>query len=475
MAERGVAPTALHRVTEPARTPTTVPLAAGRLGARLSLRARLNLMIALTMALIIGLGFVFAIHSARSSVAEEVESTVNLAIQLIEAGLAERHDPARPITDWLSQLSHVDRTRHLRIHVLQPPQPSATPTERGEPREHAAPAWFVWAVAPRLAVTERRLTSPGFPDLEIRIEAEAGDEIAEAWSETRGFLMLIGVLAAAVYALVHVTVGRAFRSVATILDGLEEIDKGDYAARLPPFPLPEFAMIANAFNHMAATLEHTRNENRALTQQSLSIQEEERRYLAQELHDEFGQSLTAIKVMAAALRGALPSPHSEPVAHIMAICDRLFGVMRGMMRRLRPIILDELGLNASIEDLIENWRARNPEIELVFDGDERIDERSGAARIHLYRIVQEGLTNVLKHANARHVRVTLGLDEDRQPPRIVLAVGDDGDGCDPAQPRRGFGLPGIRERVTSLGGTVTVDTRPGHGFVVRVTIPASEE
>jgi two-component system sensor histidine kinase UhpB len=445
-------------------------------GEQLSLRTRLNLMIALTMLLIIGLGFLFAIHNARRSVAAEVESTLNLALQLIEAGLAERRDSPRPISEWLSQLRHIDRTRHLRIHILQPPQMLSDQGVDPRLRPHAAPAWFVWAVSPRPAVAERRLTSAGQPEIEIRIEAEAGDEIAEAWTEAQGFLMLIAVLAAAVYALVHISVGRAFNSVGTILEGLEEIDKGDYSTRLPDFPLPEFRMIAGAFNHMATTLEHARDENRALTQQSLTIQEEERRYLAQELHDEFGQSLTGIKVMAAALRYAGRSER-EPVEQIMAICDRLFGVVRGMMRRLRPIILDELGLHASLEDLIENWRTRNPEIELEFDGDERVDEHAGSARIHLFRIVQECLTNVLKHAYARHVRVALRLDESDHlsARRIVLEISDDGCGFDPGQPRRGFGLLGIRERVASLGGTVRLRTRPGTGVSLQVQVPSRAE
>ncbi len=427
------------------------------------------------MLLIVGLGFVFAIYSARQSVAEEVSSTVNLAMQLIEAGLAEHRDTDRPIAGWLSQLGHLDRTRHLRIRIDQSPATLAgRPADQRAGREEA-PDWFAWAVAPEPVVAEKRVISDGQPDIAIRIEADAGDEIDEAWHETQGFLSLILVLAVAIYGVVHTTVGRAFRTIGVILEGLEEIDKGDYGTRLPHFPLPEFARISQAFNHMAASLENTRNENRALAQQSLAIQEEERRYLAQELHDELGQSLTAIKVMAASLR-QMGGKAQEPVEQIMAICDRLFGVVRGMMRRLRPTMLDELGLSASIEDLIEHWRARHPALDLTLSCEEGVDECAGPVRIHLYRIVQECLTNIVRHADARRASVELSLIRRHPAPAvwIRLVIADDGRGFDAAQPRRGLGLPGVRERVISLGGRFELNTAPGRGVEIEVMVPCGE-
>ncbi len=446
--------------------------------ARLSLRARLNLMIGFTMLLIVGMGFVFAIYSARRSVAEEVSSTVNLAMQLIETGLAEHRGSDRPISGWLAQLDHLDRTRHLRIRIDQ--TPAATLADRVAKRRawsYEAPAWFIWAVSPEPVVSDKKLTIDDQPDIAIRIEAEAGDEIDEAWHETRGFLSLIVVLAAAIYVVVHVSVGRAFRSIGAILEGLEEIEKGDYGARLPHFPLPEFDRISQAFNHMAKTLENARRENRALTQQSLAIQEEERRHLAQELHDELGQSLTAIKVMAASLRQA-GGPAQQAVEQIMTICDRLFGVVRGMMRRLRPVVLDELGLTASLEDLIAHWRARHTGIDLVLNCEDGVDECAGAVRIHLFRVVQECLTNVVRHSLAKHARVDLSLVQPEPSTRdlwIRLTIEDDGCGFDAGQQRPGLGLSGVRERIISLGGQFQLKTDPGCGVAIEVLVPLEED
>jgi len=518
----------------------------------LSLRFRLNLMIVLTMLAILGLGTLFAVHNARRSVAEEIDSTVNLALQLIEASLSESRSSTDSLGNWFAQLNRLDKTRHLRIQVRQTSdnftgsdhsagsrmgqnkvaqrakakddfgqfgraepgakhepqgwsehkfdrstfgQPEAGPQDElqggGEhtlidlaARESRStsdvPGWFAWAVKPGSIVAEKRVETTGDDVISILIEANPEDEIAEAWNEALGFLTLIAVLAVTIYALVHITVGRALRCVGVILEGLEDIERGDYGRRLPGFSLPEFARISRAFNHMASALEKARDENRALTQQSLAIQEEERRYLAQELHDELGQSLSAIKVMAASLRKRDNGPRdNEAIECIMAVCDRLFGVVRGMMRRLRPLMLDELGLIASLEDLIESWRSRNPDVNLHFDCEDDIDELAGAAKIHLFRIVQECLTNVVKHAEADGVWIELRLMELHEMDKLArswiqLKISDNGCGFDPNQPRRGFGLLGIRERVASLGGQFHLNTRPGEGVSLEVCVPCGE-
>lgn len=436
--------------------------------AAMSLRFRLNLMIVAAMLLIVGLGFLFAVHNARRSVEEEIRSTVNLALQLIEAGSAES-DAGHNLSGWMAQLDRLDRTRHLRIRVEGAAPSTIALSADKQAADAQVPAWFRWSVAPAPIVAEQRLTAGG-SELGIRIEADSDDEIAESWQETRGFLTLLLVLAAAVYLLVHFTVGRAFRSVGTILEGLEDIEKGDYGKRLPAFPLPEFERIAGAFNHMASALEKSRDENHELIRQSMLIQEEERRHLARELHDELGQSLTAIKVMAAALRNTGPA-HREAADHIMNLCDRLFGMFRTMMRRLRPSLLDELGLSASLEDLVEDWRNSHPELSVDFRCDPRVDEQAGEARIHLFRIVQECLTNVVKHAGARRVSARMDLDETGDPRCIRLSFRDDGRGFDPGQPRRGFGLRGMRERVAGLGGRFELATEPGQGVAIAIHIP----
>lgn len=445
----------------------------------MSLRFRLNLMIGLVMLTILGMGTLFVVHHARQSVDEEVKASVHLALQLIDAGIEPAIASGRSPVDWIAQWSRLDRIRHLRLQIRRGEQLLLELPTSTVPVEADVPDWFAWAVTPEPLATEKLLPQHDDPALAIAIRAHPADEIAEAWSEARGFLALMIALAVTVYGIVHVMLGRAFRCVDRILQGLEDIENGDYTRRLPEFPLPEFSRISRALNHTASALERAGEENRRLMQQSLAIQEEERRYLARELHDELGQSLSAIKVMAASLRKPARNEHTlqATIGSIQSICDHLFEVVRGMMQRLHPLMLDELGLKASLEHLIENWRQLYPGIALDFHCDDGIDESIGSARIHVFRIVQESLTNVVKHAHARHLRIHLHLPEsnDSGPSRVRLEVEDDGVGFDSTRPLPGLGLRGIRERVASLGGGFELTARPGAGVSLRVQIPCGEK
>jgi len=426
-------------------------------------------MIALTLLIIVGVGALFVVHNARRSVSEEVRSSVDLGLQLVDAGLARSDGQEPRLLAWLAELARMGKIRHLRIQLRQPAQSviHLSNAETGA-SDDRAPAWFAWAVTPVLTAGEKQVQSADGTPIHILIEANPADEIAEAWGESRSFLLFMLALAAAVSVLVHITLGRAFKTVGHILQGMEDIEHGDYGKRLPRFGLPEFDRISATFNHMAQTLAKSRDENRALTRQSLKAQEEERRYLAQELHDELGQSLSAIKVMAASLRNTPGGGPAAPAQTIMDQCDHLFGVVRAMMRRLRPLMLDELGLLPSLQDMVENWQARHPETDICFVCDENVEDCVGGAKIHLFRIVQESLTNIAKHAQAHAVLIELGLAEDGQ---IRLAVSDDGLGFDLSQPSAGFGLRGMAERVASLDGRWTLDTAPGRGVALAIHIP----
>lgn len=425
-------------------------------------------MITLAMLAIIGAGTLFGVDRARRAVLDEVGSSLALAMRLVELGLMQADGGKGLSMEWLGQLARLEGSRHLRIQVegmAQPPQPAPpSPAE-------AVPAWFARAVAPPPRLVEKRLRNVAGQPFRIAVQADPRAEIAEAWGETRDLFCLLAALAAAVYLLVYISLGRAFASVAAILNGLEGIEQGDFSKRLPDFATPEFARIAQAFNYMAGSLGKARDDNRALARHSLSIQEEERRFVAQELHDELGQSLSAIKAMAASLRQPAAAALCRQAGDgIIATCDHLFEVVRRMMRSLRPSLLDELGLAAALEDLVDGWRQRCPGIAWEFHGEAGVDECAGSARIHLFRIVQEGVTNAVKHADAARITVRLQRLDDA----IRLEVRDDGRGFDPGRPSAGFGLLGMRERVASLGGQFRIASQPGAGTVLAANIPCRE-
>ena len=213
-------------------------------------------------------------------------------------------------------------------------------------------------------------------------------------------------------------------------------------------------------------------ENRRLSRSHVAVQEGERKSLARELHDELGQHLNAIKIDAVAIRDG--GDHRAPeviraAGSIIGIVDHVHGVIRDIMRRLRPPGLDELGLQAAIEHCADGWRARFPQIEvsISFEGD--FDTLGEALNITLYRLAQEGFTNVTRHARAH--RVVLRLSRDAA--IVTLSLQDDGVGSRLLRGSVGLGLVGMRERVESLGGEMTITTAPGEGFGIVACFPAA--
>jgi two-component system, NarL family, sensor histidine kinase UhpB len=215
-------------------------------------------------------------------------------------------------------------------------------------------------------------------------------------------------------------------------------------------------------------------ENRRLAQENLRIQELERKHLARELHDEFGQYLQAIKLDAVSITesgGNDAAAAASASAAIIRSVDHIHGTVNIMIGRLRPVGLDELGLVAAIEHLVDQWRQRLPDvrIDLTLRGDfEGIGE---ALDLTLYRLIQEGLTNVHKHARARHVEIVL----EQQPSGLRATVADDGCGIQEEGGASGFGLSGMRERVESAGGSFAVHGAPGAGFLVEARLPGRQQ
>jgi signal transduction histidine kinase len=285
---------------------------------------------------------------------------------------------------------------------------------------------------------------------------------AQAWQAVNHLLgaMLVTLLLLAV--LVYAALARALRPTQAIRAGLARIAANDLSARLPPFDLAELSAIRTVFNHLAESLEMAMAERSALTRRLIALRDDERRHLARELHDEFGQNLTAIRALAAA-------GGTVECRGIGRVAAEMMETLRGALFRLRPPDLDELGLAASLEGLVDGWNERShgrTRFEIRLDlGLDALPASIGAG---LYRIAQEGLTNAAKHAEATQVTLALTL-HDKQ---VELTLGDDGraSGLEPAG-RSGLGLLGMRERVDSLGGQLHFDTRQGTGSILRVIIP----
>ncbi len=220
-------------------------------------------------------------------------------------------------------------------------------------------------------------------------------------------------------------------------------------------------------------LDQALTDNRRLAAEYMRVQEAERRYLAAELHDELGQYLTAVKLAAIALRSGAGDPTDARAAAIESIirnADHVNAVTVGLIRQLRPVALDTLGLPAALEHCVAEWRARLPALAIELDLQGDLSGLGETLNLTVYRLVQEALTNVMKHSAARHVQVTVARAT--ADAAVVVSVHDDGVGASEPVREGGFGLMGMRERTATLNGSLEVTTRPGGGFGVRAVLPA---
>jgi two-component system, NarL family, sensor histidine kinase UhpB len=210
-------------------------------------------------------------------------------------------------------------------------------------------------------------------------------------------------------------------------------------------------------------------DNRRLSQQYVRLQEAERKSLARELHDELGQYLNVIKLDAVAFREGHTAGLRERAEAIVANCNHIHAALTSLIRQLRPVGLDELGLAAALEHCVDTWRSRLPEVGLELKLVGELGDLPESAALTVYRVLQEGLTNVAKHAAAGHV--TLQVERTRE--FIGITIADDGIGFDTQVPTQGLGLIGMRERVAALAGHLEVTSAPGKGFQLRARIPAA--
>jgi signal transduction histidine kinase len=262
--------------------------------------------------------------------------------------------------------------------------------------------------------------------------------------------------------------------------GLERVAANDLSTRLPPFDLAELSAIRDVFNQLAERLATTLAERNELTRRLIGLQDEERRRLARELHDEFGQSLAAISALAASISQSA----AQDCPGLLGECDSIartatdmMETLRGALFRLRPPDVEELGLTASLQGLVAGWNGRSggrTRFEITLSGD--LQCLPAPICDGLYRIAQEAITNTAKHAGATRVVLHLAEREARTASgdgvssEIELSIEDNGRTND-HDVGSGMGLLGMRERVASLGGRLSLEAGRERGTILHVVIP----
>jgi two-component system sensor histidine kinase UhpB len=445
----------------------------------MKLRTRLNLVVAGLTALFVAVLCLSEVRSTRDSVREEIEAANRVASQLLGrlASIYSREGGTDLTLQFLQQLGRV-RANDIVLQSVsgQVLYRSPPPTYKAG---RAAPVWFARLLAPQ---TPRHIFPlPG--GSQLIVESDTSRSILDAWDEMVRLVALSVVMLVVVNGLAFWLVDRALAPFPVIANGLERIQRGDLAFRLPPLKGHEAGVIGAAFNRMAQAVEdkvaaerkardaETRLEERQEMSRIVEQKvEEERRLIAHELHDEFGQSVTAIRSLAQAIatQGGTRDPATGEAAKLISEeAARLYDNMHGLIPRLTPLSLDTLGLANTLDNLVKDWQRRYPATALTLRQNFPADLGPSVA-LTIYRVVQEGLINALRHAQASRIETTVESDGHS----IVVTLVDDGVGLPADWSRPGhFGLRGLAERVERLRGTFTVSNCPNRGVKLRAEIP----
>ena len=444
----------------------------------LSLRARINVLLALVLTLGLAVNVARLVAEAGPRVQAEDQSVTRLAREFVETivgGLNEAADPeARldQIIGDLKRLRHVSITRQSESIVVVPAD------NRDEDDDiRSVPAWFAALIHPESTSVSVPISVHGKATALV-ITSIPNDEIAEIWDGIVTQIEVGSAVALVLFLVTMIVVGRALGPLDALSQAMQRIETGSYDVQIEPSGAPELAAICTRLNHLATTLGVTVEEKRQLAERAVSLQDLEREGIARELHDEFGPYLFALRVHAGALMrlGKSAAPDAGSVQkHGGAILEQVHELQqftRRILERLRPVGLAELGLREALNALQRLWNESHPDVEIETTISRSLSDTGEIADLTIYRVVQEALTNVFRHARATAVNVSV---EPAERPAgthreyALVRVRDNGRGLKPDQ-KFGLGLTGMRERIMALGGTLTVATGEG-GVTIEAMVP----
>ncbi|HEV7879651.1 histidine kinase [Bradyrhizobium sp.] len=452
---------------------------------KLSLRARLNTILALVLMLGLAINIARLLLEAGPRVQAEDQSVVRLArgfIETLVVGLNEAPDPdarLNRIIEDFNRLRHVSITR-----ANQAVEPNAISAGRSAADDgtNGPPAWFVALVHPERTAVSVPVTIDGKSG-SLVITSHPNDEMNEIWDGIVTQIQVGSAIAIALLLITMTVVSRALAPIETLTDAMKRIEFGGYDTRVKPDGPPELAAIGAKLNHLAAALGDAVEDKRRLAERVVSLQDVERKEIARELHDEFGPYLFALRAHVGSLMRIAEKPEPDVASlrrHGNAIWEQVNALQqfnRRVLEKLRPVGLAELGLREALGALLRLWREAHPEVVIETSISPSLGEPGETADLTIYRIVQEALTNVFRHADATRVHLSIepaGLPSATTRGRraVLVRVRDNGSGL-LRDHKLGHGLVGMRERVMALGGTVTVTSADG-GVTVEALVPCDE-
>lgn len=442
--------------------------------AQLSLHTRISLVLTgLAASLLLVLAGLW-LQGARAGIHEEVEAASRVSEQWLQALTGELRElpPAALPARLLGIVKPLGRIRANGLEVINIDGSllynSPPPTYKAG---RSVPAWFTDLLTPEF--TPRWLE---VGKLRLVLRPDASRSLIDAWDDLCTMAAWAGLLLGLLFVATRWALDRALRPLSQVMQALDRTGGGRFDTRLPVFATPELGRISRAFNGMADRLVAAVNDNvRLETEREVDAQmqarlQEERRVIARELHDELAQGITAVRALAGAIvqrTADQPALHGHARSIVSATGEMQDGV-RGILHRLRPPASSDL--MTTLQRTLAAWQVQHEAITLhsrLALGNRVVSDDVALA---VLRIVQEGLTNIVRHAKASRVE----LDITATSGRLQISLADNGSGSS-GQPSpaagSGLGLTGMAERIALLGGHLKIENRPGNGFCLVASLP----
>ena len=446
-----------------------------------SLRARILILLAGVNVACACAAAVVTVLNAREATRVEIASSLDIASRLVRETVIRLERDVGRLRTLADLQSTLPAVRHARIVIVDEDGSEIGSREAGtrhdERSRDGVPRWFTSLVEPAPSEISIPAVIRGEPAGAVVVHGDASDEIAEVWEDlvSLGVLFLVlNVLSLTIFAIL---LGGVLAPLAKLADGMTDLRVGRLDRRLETPNSRELASIVERFNALGQTLAAERATNGRMSWRMVTLQDDERRQIAKELHDELGPCLFGLRSNLASLeREIMTRPEAvseaavERLASMTDLAERLAGMNRRLLGRLRPMALGAAPLSEVLAGLIADFTRHHPErrFELVARG--LAQSYGEAVDLTVYRAVQEGVTNAIRHAACARVAVTVEEGrEDAGAPIVLVRVVDDGGGVTEPAPS-GFGLIGLGERLRALGGSFHLHNVP-EGAALDVVVP----
>jgi two-component system sensor histidine kinase UhpB len=432
-----------------------------------SIRARLILIPLVILPAMLAVAVTILLAGSSDRIAEETRSGMQTGRVLVAYSLRTIGNTPNPDAEIRHLMGNLANVRHVQFVYLPGATPSgAPPLLQVETPRVAAPDWFVNLFSAERPVETYPVTIQGARRGEVIVVGNPLDEIGEVWAELVFLVGLLGGASALILAALLWTTRLVARPLQALSSGLDRLGRGEFAP-VGRSRVSELQRIGEKFNALAQSLDRAQSDNRLLIDKLIMVQESERREIARELHDDFGASLFGIRTELALIRDTRdPAEIGQHTAAMSGMIDDIQKQNYRMLDRLRPGSLAHARLSESIGDLVDAWAERHRGVAWLLTIEEEIDGAGEEATLTVYRMVQEGLVNALRHAKAETVEVSLALRDGT----LAVSIRDDGAGL-PKNFHMGFGLLGMGERVRRLGGRLSVANGAESGTMIEARIP----